>query len=180
MGWHRVPLQLCMSMMGNRWHLRRSPFILPFNLGPLSRSLEQFDRLESSISAPRSAPNPIFCTSKSCHRLRSLGYRAYPTLYFGPEKSHKINRFDSIIQFGLSSFALLSEIMSWIMTIDQLCTSYHICQSYQGYQYFLNSYPKHYWNDWRTHDYSKCLFQDEFVAAGFFNIRRRIWSCLTI
>ena len=39
------------------------PFILPFNLGPLSRSLEQFDRLESSISAPRSAPNPIFFTS---------------------------------------------------------------------------------------------------------------------
>ena len=93
---------------------------------------------------PKVGSKSDFLHLKSCHRLRSLGYRAYPTLYFGPEKSHKINRFDSIIQFGLSSFALLSEIMSWIMTIDQLCTSYHICQSYQGYQYFLNSYPKHY------------------------------------
>ena len=127
------------------WGDHRS-FILPFNLGPpsLSRSPDPVLRHESSISAPRSDPNPIFCTSKSCHCPEEFGIQCY--IDFWP-KNRKIT------QIVLPQQSLKKLSMTWY-NLSMICSEPMITPSV----------------------YSKT----EFIAAGFFNIRRGIWSCLTI
>ena len=172
-----------MSMMGNRWHLRRSPFVRSSSLSIWGHSLARSSsstgsnhqyppqgRLQIRFFSPQILPPP--------QEFRIQGFSN--SLLWNSKKSQ-----NQKIQFNYSIWIVKLCPIKWnnVMENDYWLTVYiisYLCQSYTSYQYVLNSYPKHYWNDWRTRDYSKCLFQDEFVAAGFFNIRRRIWSCLTI